>query len=78
MGGHPAIETSIQAVVADHHLDVNGEGGIMFDQPNRVWLARVRGALIMVQVWASTDGHLEENLSLAELTIESMRLTPAP
>ena len=78
VGGHPALETSIQAVVADHHLDVNGEGGIMFDRPNRVLLARVRGALIMVQVWALTDRDLHENLSLAELIIESMRLTPVP
>ncbi len=76
IGGLAAIETGIVAVVADHHLDVDGEGRIMFDRPNRVWLTRVGDELIMVQVWAITITDLQANLSLGRLIVESLRLTP--
>jgi hypothetical protein len=57
----------------DDHLDVEGEGGFLFDTPNTTSLVDIDGAIFVVQVWAGSETDLAANRLLADSILASLR-----
>lgn len=76
--GRPALTATIghEEGAEDDHLDVDGEGGVMFDTPNVIYLVDVDGAIFMIQVWARTEADLAANRPLADSILATLRFAP--
>ncbi len=59
----------------DQHLDVGGEGGLGFGDPNVVYVVDVDGQILMIHVWGRTESDLAMNRLLADSILESIRFS---